>query len=94
MNRGVMQAWTRSLLLPIALVAVLVGCNQGEGDVCQIDKDCSEGLECNAGTRRCQRPGSQGGIDAATNTAATIDYGVEELDEDERALDDTAVDEL
>lgn len=35
------------------------GCKQGEGDICQVNDDCEEGLDCNAGTMRCQRPGAE-----------------------------------
>ncbi len=48
----------KRLLLAIPLVLALVpGCKGGEGDVCQIDNDCSSPLSCNAGTGRCQQPG-------------------------------------
>ena len=40
------------------LVVAFWSCKQGEGEVCQIDDDCETGLQCNAGTMRCQVPGS------------------------------------
>ncbi len=43
----------------------LGACKQGEGDVCQINDDCESGLNCNAGTGRCQQPGANV-IDAGT----------------------------
>jgi hypothetical protein len=39
-------------------LAPLAGCKQGEGEICQINDDCEDGLDCNAGTMRCQKPGS------------------------------------
>ncbi len=55
------------LSLPLLVATALAGaCQQGEGDFCQVTVDCAEGLECNAGTQRCQKPGSGGTIpDAA-----------------------------
>ncbi len=53
------------LLLSLPLF-VASACQQGEGDFCQVTVDCASGLECNAGTQRCQKPGSGGNIpDAA-----------------------------
>lgn len=51
-----LAAWALGGLLA---VAGATGCKQGEGDVCQIDDDCGDGLECNAGTQRCQQPGGR-----------------------------------
>ncbi len=94
MNRPGMQVWTRSLLLSMFLVAALLGCKQGEGQVCQIDSDCEEDLECNAGTRRCQQPGTGSTADAAplpdANTAASLDYDVETIEpQDDNDLERT-----
>ena len=33
----------------------VTACKQGEGDICQINDDCEDGLICNAATGRCQR---------------------------------------
>ncbi len=67
--------------LASALLAVtLAGCKQGEGEVCQIDDDCESGLECNAGTMRCQSPGADRAdasppADASAPDAGTPDAG-------------------
>jgi len=64
-----------------ALLAVsLASCKQGEGEVCQIDDDCESGLECNAGTMRCQSPGADRAdasprVDAGPPDAGTPDAG-------------------
>lgn len=64
------------LFLSLPLLA-LGACQQGEGDFCQVTVDCADGLECNAGTQRCQKVGSGGGgFDAApvvTPDASVVD---------------------
>ncbi|HVK83388.1 MAG TPA: hypothetical protein VM513_04725 [Kofleriaceae bacterium] len=50
--------------LAIALAAAAwSACKQEEGERCQIDEDCSDGLLCNKATQQCART-SGGGIDA------------------------------
>lgn len=69
--------------LGAALLAVtLAACKQGEGEVCQIDDDCETGLECNAGTMRCQSPGADRAdarppSDAGAPDAGTPDAGAD-----------------
>jgi hypothetical protein len=53
-----MKAILQRAAVATLLAVSLWGCKQGEGEVCQIDDDCQSGLNCNAGTMRCQRPGS------------------------------------
>ena len=53
-----MKLRVRGALRVAALALALAACKQGEGEVCQIDDDCESGLECNAGTMRCQKPGA------------------------------------
>ena len=53
-----MKLRVREVLRVASLALVLASCKQGEGEVCQIDDDCESGLECNAGTMRCQHPGA------------------------------------
>ena len=62
----------RNAALATLLAGSLWGCKQGEGEVCQIDDDCEDGLNCNAGTMRCQRPGGGGGL---ADAAPFIDAG-------------------
>ena len=54
-------------ILPFAAIAIAVAawsaCKQEEGERCQIDEDCSDGLICNKATQQCARTGG-GGIDA------------------------------
>jgi hypothetical protein len=54
------------LVLLAGLVALVLGCKQGEGERCQVNADCDDGLICNQATNppRCQQPSSSGGIDA------------------------------
>jgi len=65
-----MKVFIRALFL-CALCAF--GCKQGAGDVCQIDDDCKDGLECNAGTGRCQE---RGAIVVDAGTSVVIDAAV------------------
>jgi hypothetical protein len=59
-----------------ALLALsLSSCKQGEGEVCQIDDDCETGLECNAGTMRCQSPGANRADAAPQADAGAPDAG-------------------
>lgn len=61
-NSAVKLASVLLLSLPFLATAALTGaCQQGEGDFCQVTVDCEDGLECNAGTQRCQKPGTGGG---------------------------------
>lgn len=64
------------------LAVTFASCKQGEGEVCQIDDDCESGLECNAGTMRCQNPGADRAdaapqADAGPPDAGTPDAGVD-----------------
>ena len=47
--------WMRVILLGL-IFSSPGACLQGEGDVCQVNKDCTGDLVCNPGTRRCQEP--------------------------------------
>lgn len=76
MNRPVMPVFLRTIAIACLIAAGTaggVGCKQGEGDVCQINDDCEDDLECNAGTRRCQRPGTVTPADAAVPDAPVPD---------------------
>jgi hypothetical protein len=78
--------------LMLALCLGLTGaCKQGEGEVCQVKADCEDGLECNAGTMRCQKPGSvvadaapviiDASVDATVDATvdAAVDAGVDAM---------------
>lgn len=61
-----MISWLKtSALILFVSVALLSACKQGEGEVCQIDDDCEDGLECNQQTAECQRIGGGEVFDAA-----------------------------
>ena len=55
---------------------LLLGCKQGEGETCQIDDDCEDGLTCvnEAGGSFCREPGAS--ADAAPIDAEVPDAGV------------------
>lgn len=68
-----MRFRVRAFLACLLLAAFFVSCKQGEGEVCQIDDDCESGLECNAGTMRCQSPGAD-----RADAAPRADAGLED----------------
>ena len=67
-----------SLLSLLSLGLASAGCKQGEGEVCQVNEDCEDGLTCIASTGLCQEPGSSVSVDAEVVDidASTIDAAV------------------
>ena len=68
------------LLIVLLAGLALSGCKQGEGDRCQVQSDCDDGLLCilpPEGTPQsggvCQRPGAIGGDMAVVSDAAEGD---------------------
>jgi hypothetical protein len=59
----------------LLFLAVTASCKQGEGERCQLDEDCSEGLYCElAGNTRaqggfCKAPGSSTAVVDMSRTA-------------------------
>ena len=37
-----------------AVIGAMTACKQGEGDRCQVEADCEDGLICNAATNTCE----------------------------------------
>jgi len=78
-------------LAALAVVLALTACRQGEGERCQVDSDCEEGLVCTGRTRTCEHSAASprdaspdaepidamGPVDAAVDAApdAMIDAG-------------------
>lgn len=59
MHREMSFRWIGlSVVVALMLSVGGVGCKQGEGDRCQINDDCEDGLVCNASEQICQQPGS------------------------------------
>jgi hypothetical protein len=52
-----------SLAMSLLVLGVVGSCKQGEGERCQVQDDCEEGLQCNVGEGVC-RAMSSGDIDA------------------------------
>jgi len=71
-----------TFVLFLAVIA-LPACKQGVGEVCQVDRDCEDGLECNEGTNKCQDPAGDNpdamiDYDAAPEPDASVDAGAED----------------
>jgi hypothetical protein len=76
----------RAFVACLLLTVWFVSCKQGEGEVCQIDDDCENGLECNAGTMRCQSPGAD-----RADASPRADAGPEDAGSPDAAVFDAAV---
>ncbi len=50
--------------LLLATAGLVTACRQDEGDRCQVNADCGDGLVCNQATQTCAKRGEEGGIDA------------------------------
>ena len=75
------------------------GCKQGEGETCQVDSDCEEGLVCVPGISVCQEPGGTADIadaapraDADTTDGAIADADIGDADITDAAVSDAAPD--
>ncbi len=72
------------ILQRMLLLVVLVGlsaCLQEEGEVCQVNKDCSGDLVCNPGTARCQEPSTSQAIFFDEGDAGVVDDDTGEIDQ-------------
>jgi hypothetical protein len=66
----------RLLLVCMFVAAAVVSCKQGEGERCQVDDDCANGLACNRAKNTCQS--SEGGdLDAGIIDAVPADGAVD-----------------
>lgn len=57
-----------AFLAALAVAGLIVACDQGLGDVCQVNSDCESPLVCNDSTKQCQPSGS-GNADADVTDA-------------------------
>jgi len=57
----------------------VAACKQGEGDRCQVDADCADGLVCNQATQSCAKTNG-GGIDANIADGPPADAAVDTID--------------
>jgi hypothetical protein len=64
------------LALSMSLLA-LPACKQGQGERCQVDSDCEDGLLCAPATKTCEHTAS-GGFDASPD-AIPIDAGIDAM---------------
>ena len=62
-----------SAILAALLLGPLAGCSQDEGEPCQLDRDCADGLICDIGRGSsrgtCQDPADPGAGDPTTDGA-------------------------
>lgn len=82
-----MTSRLRAILGSALLAVSFASCKQGEGEVCQIDDDCESGLECNAGTMRCQSPGADRADAAPQVDAGPPDAGSPDATEYDAGID-------
>jgi hypothetical protein len=61
-----------STLALAASIAMLAACKQGQGERCQVDEDCADGLVCNKAKNTCQST-TGGDLDADVIDAAPAD---------------------
>jgi hypothetical protein len=67
------------LVVALPLVFAVAGCKQGEGQRCQVQSDCDDGLTCNVGEHLC-RATSTSAVDALPPPDAAIDAPVDAPD--------------
>jgi hypothetical protein len=68
----------------------VIGCDQGEGERCQSQSDCTDPLVCNLATLTCSTKSSAGQIDATVPTDAPADVAVDAID----AAPDSSIDAI
>ena len=57
-------------LSALAAVGIIASCKQSEGERCQVDADCEDGLVCAQATQTCADNDTSAGIDALVPTDA------------------------
>ncbi len=67
------------LAVALPLLGVMASCKQGEGQRCQVQSDCEDGLTCNVGEGVC-RATSTSAVDALPPPDAAIDAPVDAPD--------------
>ena len=65
-----------SVALSLLAIGGVASCKQGEGERCQVQADCEEGLQCNEGEGVC-RSVSTGDIDALLPIDAPADAAID-----------------
>jgi hypothetical protein len=80
-RRGARPLWLAAALLAVALpmVGAVASCKQGEGQRCQVQSDCEDGLQCNVGEGVC-RTVITGDVDALPPPDAATDAAIDAPD--------------
>ena len=76
-----------SFVATAALFLGLAACKQGEGEYCQINDDCKDGLVCAPTTSTCQAPADVINEDAGID-AQPIDGGLIDAEQPDAAAPD------
>ena len=71
MKQTILRRLLPVLLLGLLCAGVIAACKQTDGERCQIDRDCADGLVCNQGTNppSCQAQRGNEQIDASVPDA-------------------------
>lgn len=77
--------------LVLAVATWVAACKQEEGERCQVDEDCSDGLLCNQATQECSRT-TGGGIDASVPDGPPVDAAIDAIDSNIDAPIDAMID--
>ena len=62
--------------LALIICLLVVGCKSDEGERCQVDEDCANGLVCNKAKNVCSSS-TGGGIDAAVPVGPPVDAAID-----------------
>jgi|LNFM01.2.fsa_nt_gb hypothetical protein len=75
------------IALVIAFATALGGgllgaCKQGEGERCQVNEDCEDGLTCSSATQTCEERATATPIDAVVPDAQPVDAAIDAMPPD------------
>lgn len=74
-----------ALLVAVATAlggGLLAACKQGEGERCQVNDDCEDGLNCSVATQTCEERASVTEIDATVPDAEPADAAIDAMPPD------------
>ena len=83
-----LRHWIPLCAIAIAITVWAIGCDQGEGERCQSQGDCTEPLVCNLATLTCSSKSGAAQIDASVPDGPPPDAAIDAVD----AMIDAAID--